>query len=177
MVRAATQSFRIIALTSGIALAACARPDGFSDVPTENAVSKAVTLSPADVAIEVAPATGEAADDIARSLELYLDEIAITSEDGVKTRAVVRIDDFDLVPNTVRALTGQATEMSGEVKLIDAETGAVLVPPTPISVDARAIIYSDDFGVITRDRVETKAQKLSRQFMKRARIALYGPGV
>ena len=50
-------------------------------------------------------------------------------------------------------------------------------PPTPISVDARAIIYSDDFGVITRDRVETKAQKLSRQFMKRARIALYGPGV
>lgn len=177
MLRTSPKIVRILALTSAVALAACARPDTLADVPTDNAVSKAVTLSPSDVAINVAPGADVSEDMIARSLELYLDEIAIDAEGGVKTHAVVTIDDFDVVSNSVRAFTGQATGMSGEVKLINAETGEVLVPPTRISVDARAAIYSEDFGVITRDRAETKTQKLSRLFLKRARRALYGPGV
>ncbi|MEL7466798.1 MAG: hypothetical protein AAFN79_22180 [Pseudomonadota bacterium] len=177
MARTLSTTSRLIAIASLAALAACARPDPLTSVPTDNAVSKAVTLSPSDVSIEIDPAAGDAADDIARSLELYLDEIAIATEGGAPTRAIVRIDDFDVVSNTTRAFIGRGTEMSGEVKLIDANTGEILVPATPISVDARSIIYNDDFGVITRDRAETKAQKLSRLFMKRARIALYGPGV
>lgn len=158
-----------------LVIAACARPDGLESVSTENATTLPIILAASDVEIEVAPEAGEAGASIAKSLDLYRDAIAIENESGVAAKAIVRIEDFDIVGNTVRGFTGRATELSGKVKLIDAATGEVLVEPVPISVDAKSMIYSEDFGVMTRDRTEAKAQKLSRLFMERARRALYGP--
>ena len=171
MITATTR--RIFAAGAILALAAaCARP-----VPFETAdgprVAEMIVIAPTDVNIDVSNVE-ENGDLVAKYLALHTDLLIINEEGGRAALADVRIDQFDLVGNTLRALGAAPSSISGSVGLRDAETGEAIVVPVPIYVDANSIAFSDDFGAITRDRADIKAQKLARVFMKKAHLALFG---
>ena len=160
-------------------LSACA-----ASAPTTGALvaSQIADLSVASDAAEIdisalGPVTGgreapsrlvaEALDRNRGSLELL--------SDGRPATPIVTITGVNLITTAQTLLIGGESVMSGTVALVDQETGAVIVQPVEIESGAGGYVLGGVIGAATRDGDDEEIENMAREFMRRARIALYGP--
>ena len=162
---------RRILMTVGllVLVTACARPTPFTPTGPGTEV-RPLRLLAENVVIDVTGLTDN--EEIGKSLNFYSDRLAIDEVGGRNVRAVVNVHDFEFVDVLVSRLTGRYTQLEGEVAIEDLSSGERLYVTDRIRVDARSVSYTEDSGVITRDAAETKADKLSKLFMERARQTL-----
>lgn len=171
---------RIIpAAAAALALAsACSRPpapvaDRGATVPVE-----ALAVDPADVRIDVSGMAADAdapAEDVAAYLALYADFLSLSEPGGRPAAAVISILDLEVANPDAAAFFGRLSSLSGTVALVDLSSGEAIVGPEPLDVDVGPHLVGELIGVNVRDRADVKAQKMSKEFMRRARAALYGP--
>lgn len=162
---------RRILMTVGFAalVAACARPTPFTPTGPGTEV-RPLKIAAENVVIDVSGLTDS--EDVGKSLNFFKDRLAIDEPNGRNVRAIVNVHDFEFVDMLASRLTGRFTQLEGEVALEDLSSGERLYVTDRIRVDARSVSFTEDSGVIIRDAAETKAEKLSKLFMERARQTL-----
>jgi len=150
-------------------IAACARPVPFTPTGPGTEI-RPLSLKAENISVDVSGLTDN--EIVGKKLNFYKDRMAIDEPGGRPVRAVVNVHDFDFANMLASRLTGRYTRLAGEIAIDDLATGERLYVSDTIEVDARSVSYTEDSGVITRDAEETKAEKLSKLFIKRARQTL-----
>lgn len=94
---------------------------------------------------------------------------------GRPATPIITITSVNLITTAQTMLIGGESIMRGTVALEDAETGAVIVPPVEIEAGGGGYVLGGIIGAVTRDGDQEEISKMSAEFIKRARVALYGP--
>lgn len=173
-------AFIFAALTAVSLLSACSRPPAPVAVSGPAVPAASLQVAAADVKVDVSAmsSNGDVAPEVVEGfVRFFASKLERSDADGRKAVPVIQVLNVSVANSTAAAFVPQVSSFSGVVSLLDAETGEEIVVPSPLDVDIGPHLVGEMFGVNLRDRAEVKAEKMSKEFMRRARIALYGPNV
>ncbi|MHA3913703.1 hypothetical protein [Halovulum sp. GXIMD14793] len=162
---------------AAVLLSACA-----GGAPKKAALSpeQAATLSVVDATVDVSamgPNTeGRAVSAATVKRELESKAYLLKHRGGPRaTRAIVRIENVNVINAAQSLLIGGESVMRGTVSLVDARTGAVIVPPVKLSSGGGGYVAGGIFGAASMEDRGTEVRQMATKFMQRARLALTGP--
>ncbi|MEM7545366.1 MAG: hypothetical protein AAF367_07505 [Pseudomonadota bacterium] len=173
-------TFIFAALTAFALVSACARPPAPVVVSGPATPAAALQVASSDVKVDVSAlsAEGEVSPEAVEGfVRFFANKLERADAGGRKAVPVIQILDVSIASKNRAAFFPTVSSFSGVVSLMDAETGEEIVAPSPLDVEIGPHLQGELVAVNLRDRAEVKAEKMSKEFMRRARIALYGPNV
>ncbi len=159
-------------------LAACAGP-----APTTSALDAASrdNIVIADVAVDVAKmgAQTQGRPVPSSSVKSLLEREAASQLRGQgkgnrKVRAVLAIDNVNIITAGQSILVGGESTMSGTVSLVDPRSGQTLLAPTKVTSGGGGWVAGGLIAAATRDDAATELRQMSNEFVARARILTVG---
>jgi len=173
-------SFIFAALTAFALVSACARPPAPVVVSGPATPVAALQVAASDVKVDVSElrADGDVSPETVEGfVRFFASKLERADAGGRKAIPVIRIMDVSVANKNLAAFFPTVSSFSGVVSLMDAETGEKIVGPSPLDVEIGPHLQGELVAVNLRDRADVKAEKMSKEFMRRARIALYGPNI
>ena len=111
---------------------------------------------------------------VVRLLEEEAQRLVGRGEGSTPTRLMIELESVNLISAAQSAMIGGESIMKGTVSLVDARNGRVIIPPQSIDSGGGGWVMGGLIGAATRDDPATELRQLSREFIDRAGVLVFG---